>query len=220
MSPVGNLSLIEILKVGGLVMDFLILCSLVVWAVIFERLWRYRRLHSALREFQLQALNALLRNDWTGLRSLCSHNADLPTARLTLTALERLSSKDERLRANWGEALERRRQLINQELRRNLWILGTIASAAPFIGLYGTVVGVLKSFNQMAQSGAGGFTVVAGGISEALVATAAGILVAVVALIAYNAFQTRWNALVLTIKLHTEELAEVLGASEGTLHGV
>jgi biopolymer transport protein ExbB/TolQ len=62
----------------------------------------------------------------------------------------------------------------------------------------------------MARTGAGGFAVVASGISESLVATAAGIVVAVVAVMSFNAFQTRWSHLVLTVRLQMEELAELL----------
>jgi biopolymer transport protein ExbB len=131
-----------------------------------------------------------------------------------MVGLERLSSNDRRIRAKWIEALERRRQLLNQDLKRNLWILGTIGSASPFIGLFGTVVGVLRSFQEMARTGSGGFAVVAAGISESLIATAAGIVVAVIAVMAFNAFQTRWNALVLTIRIHTEEFTEVLSSLE------
>lgn len=203
----------------------LLICSLLVWAVVFERLWRYRKLGEELRSFHLEALNTLLRNEWESLRSLCSRHPSLPTSRLISAALERLSAKDERLRERWQEALERRRQLVNQELRQNLWILGTIGSSAPFIGLFGTVVGILRSFQDMAQKGSGGFAVVAAGISESLVATAAGIVVAVVAVVAYNAFQTRLNHLVLTIKIHAEEFAEILDASSSSMargsgHGV
>ena len=78
-----------------------------------------------------------------------------------------------------------------QKLRKHLWILGTVASSAPFIGLLGTVIGIIKSFENMAIVGTGGFTVVAAGISEALVATALGLGVAIIALIFYNYFQTR-----------------------------
>ena len=117
---------------------------------------------------------------------------------------------DERVRARWQEAMERKRSLINQELRGSLWILGTIGSASPFIGLFGTVVGILGAFHNMASSGSGGFAVVASAISEALIATAAGIVVAVIAVLAYNAFQTRWSALVLNVRIQAEELAEML----------
>ena len=78
-----------------------------------------------------------------------------------------------------------------QKLKKHLWILGTVASSAPFIGLLGTVVGIIKSFESMAIAGTGGFAVVAAGISEALVATALGLAVAIIAVIFYNYFQTR-----------------------------
>lgn len=197
----------------------LLACSLAAWAVVFERLWRYHRLGQDLKTFHLEAIHALLRDEKESLRKLCSRMPHLPTARLVETALERLGSKDERMRQNWRTALERRRQLVNHELRGGLWILGTIGSAAPFIGLFGTVVGILRSFNDMARTGAGGFTVVAAGISESLIATAAGIVVAVVAVMAYNAFQTRWSALVLMIRVQTEELAEMLEPGSGEKQG-
>jgi biopolymer transport protein ExbB len=206
----------EMVAAGGFAMYPLVICSLVAWAVIFERLWRYRRLGHELRFFHVEAVNALLRNEPDGLRSLCAQHPALPTSVLLKTGLERLGAKDERLRKQWHEAMERRRQLVNQDLRRHLWMLGTIGSSAPFIGLFGTVVGILRSFHQMAKTGSGGFAVVAAGISESLIATAAGIVVAVVAVVAYNAFQTRWNTLVLTIRLQMEELAEMLGQLHGS----
>lgn len=190
----------------------LLICSIAVWVVIFERLFRYRKLGTELRSFHLEAMNALLRDEREALRRICDDNPDLPTSRLILLALERQSAKDERVRGRWLEAIERRRVLMNQELRQGLWILGTIGSSAPFIGLFGTVVGILRSFQEMARTGAGGFAVVAAGISEALIATAAGIVVAVVAVMAYNAFQTRCASLILLIKIQMEELAEVLGS--------
>lgn len=208
-----NTSLWEMIRHGGMTMIPLVLFSLVGWAVIFERSWRYRSLYEELRSFHLQAMNALLRKEWDDVKKLCDQNEGLPTAELLKTAIDRLNAKDERLRANWLEAVDRRRQVLNQELRKNLWMLGTIASAAPFIGLAGTVVGILQAFSEMARKGAGGFAVVAAGISEALIATAAGIIVAVVAVVAFNALQTRWSRFVLLIRIQTEEFAEILEAS-------
>lgn len=200
---------------GGYTLYVLILCSLLVWGIIFERLWTYRRLGETLRAFHLEASNQLLRNDFGALRRLCNQNFRLPTAQLLMEAMERLSSKDNRLKEKWQEAIERKRLLLNLELRQNLWILGTIGSAAPFIGLFGTVVGILRSFQEMARSGSGGFAVVAAGISEALVATAAGIIVAVIAVMAFNAFQTKWSQLVLLIRVQIEELSEILVSYDG-----
>jgi biopolymer transport protein ExbB len=195
---------------GGFAMVPLLLCSLAIWVVIFERLWSFRKLGRDLRPFHLEALNAVIRGDAGQLRELCRRHPGLPTSQLVLVALDRRESRDPRLRATWREAQERSRQLANQELRRFLWILGTIGSSAPFIGLFGTVIGILRSFQDMARTGSGGFAIVAAGISESLVATAAGIVVAVIAVVAYNAFQTHWNTLVLRIRVQTEELAELL----------
>jgi biopolymer transport protein ExbB len=206
----NNHNLWALIANGGFSLYLLLFCSLIVWGVIFERLWSYRRLGQNLRDFHLEATNTLLRSDLNALQSLCHEHSDLPAAKLLLTALDRLNSKDSRLRLRWLEAVERKRQLLNQELRKNLWILGTIGSAAPFIGLFGTVVGILRSFQEMAKAGSGGFAVVAAGISESLIATAAGIIVAVIAVMAFNAFQTRWANLVLMIRTQTEELTEIL----------
>ncbi len=216
-------SLWNLIVSGGFVMYPLVICSLVVWGVIFERLWSFYHLSRGLRSFHLEAMNTLLRSDLDALRGVCHQHPQLPTAILLLTALERLGAKDHRLRPSWRDALERRRQSLNQELRQNLWLLGTIGSAAPFIGLFGTVVGILRSFQEMARTGSGGFAVVAAGISESLVATAAGIVVAVIAVMSFNAFQTRWGHLVLTVRLQTEELVELLDLltdSGGSNHGV
>jgi biopolymer transport protein ExbB len=212
MTADSTFSLFDLLKSGGFVMIPLLLCSFAVWGVIFERLWSFRRLKSALQAFHTEAIHLLLRGDRAALESLCRKSPELPTSLLVSVALERLASRDDRIRANWQGAVERRRLILNQELRQNLWILGTIGSAAPFIGLFGTVVGILRAFQEMAKTGAGGFTVVAAGISESLVATAAGIVVAVIAVMAYNAFQTRLGGLVLAVRLQTEELVEMLAA--------
>lgn len=205
--------MLNLFQSGGLIMYPLAILSLVVWAVIFERLWRYRKLGHELRGFHLEAINLILHGDLDRLRNLANSRSDLPSAQLMTTAIDRISAKgpeSEQLRKGWVMAVERRRQMINQDLRKNLWLLGTIGSSAPFIGLFGTVVGVLRSFGDIAKTGAGGFAIVAGGISEALIATAAGIVVAVVAVMAYNAFLVRWSSLVLTLRLQTEEWVELL----------
>ena len=124
-------SMWEIFKHGGLTMIPLVICSLIGWAVILERAWRFRKLGSDLKSFHLEAMNGLLRQEWDEVKKLCARNEGIPTAELLKTAMDRLDAKDDRLRANWLEAVDRRRQMLNQELRKNLWMLGTIASAAP-----------------------------------------------------------------------------------------
>ena len=86
---------------------------------------------------------------------------------------------------------ERAMVMFEQELRRGLSWLATIATSSPFIGLFGTIFGIMNSFRGMARTGSGGIGAVAGGISEALITTAVGILVAVIALWCYNYLNSR-----------------------------
>jgi len=86
---------------------------------------------------------------------------------------------------------ERAKTLFNQELRRGLRILATIATSAPFIGLFGTIFGIINAFRGMQLTGSGGIGAVAGGIAEALVTTAVGIGVAVLALWVFNTLNSR-----------------------------
>jgi len=112
---------------------------------------------------------------------------------------------------------ERRRLEENRILKRNIWVLGTIGASAPFIGLFGTVVGIIKSFHQMAVMGTGGFSVVAAGISEALVATALGLVVAIIAVIFYNYLQIKVGNLDAVLRVG---LGKVLEAAQlGGIHG-
>src|SRR5262249_5684227 len=109
--------------------------------------------------------------------------------------------------------VDRARLRISLDMKVRLWILGTIGATAPFIGLYGTVVGIMAAFRSISEHGGGGFTVVSQGISEALVTTAAGILVAVVAVILYNYFNQRLARIAIEFKILTEEFLEALRGS-------
>jgi len=80
-------------------------------------------------------------------------------------------------------------------LSDKLWLIGSTASLSPFIGLFGTVVGIIKSFSSLAEAGKGGFAIVSADLSEALIATAAGIFVAIIASFSYNYFTQRVNIL-------------------------
>ncbi|MBI4668329.1 MAG: MotA/TolQ/ExbB proton channel family protein [Elusimicrobia bacterium] len=100
--------------------------------------------------------------------------------------LERLTGAEERERAAQNEIMR-----IAAPLENRLAILGTIASTAPFIGLFGTVIGIIRSFRAVSLSMSGGHAVVANGIAEALIATAIGLGVAIPAYAAYNYFNRR-----------------------------
>jgi biopolymer transport protein ExbB/TolQ len=103
---------------------------------------------------------------------------------------------------------ERAATMYEQELKRGLAILATIATSAPFIGLFGTISGIINAFRGMALTGSGGIGAVAGGISEALVTTAFGIAVAIIALWCYNTLNTRIEVYVAEMNNTTSQVVD------------
>lgn len=109
-----------------------------------------------------------------------------------------------------ARALERQAQREQQNLKRGINLLASVGSTAPFIGLLGTVVGIINAFQQMALTGSGGLAIVSAGISEALVATAFGLLVAIPAVIAFN-FMSGWvDARMVDMTESANELLDVV----------
>ena len=182
------LSFIEIINRGAIATYPLIVMSILSVAVILERLWSLRDAGGASEQMADSLLDSVKQGRKDLALALCRQNQRFAAARLFLAALTHGDGANlERATAFMNEAIFAE----GQRLKKNLWILGTVASSAPFIGLLGTVVGIIKSFESMAVAGTGGFAVVAAGISEALVATALGLAVAIIAVIFYNYFQTR-----------------------------
>src|SRR5918996_6324618 len=183
-----GLNLIEIIHKGALATYPLILLSVISVTVVFERLWSLRNIRSTTLRIAESLFDPIQKGQRDLAVAICKQNSHCPAGRIFLNVLEREGSQRlETANAFAAEAMFEE----TQKLRKHLWILGTVASSAPFIGLLGTVIGIIKSFESMAVSGTGGFGVVAAGISEALVATALGLAVAIVAVIFYNYFQTR-----------------------------
>ena len=109
-----------------------------------------------------------------------------------------------------ARALERQAQREQQNLKRGLNLLATVGSTAPFVGLLGTVVGIINAFQQMAATGSGGLGTVSAGISEALVTTAFGLLVAIPAVMAYNYMQGWVDARMVDMTESSNELLDAV----------
>ena len=161
----------------------LILSSVLSVAVIVERTLFFARMQFNFPQFVQQLTSFLIKNDVDGARELCKTT----TAFEADMALRGLEQKDRGAKA-MAETMEGYLVGNKQVLDRGLVVLGTLGNNAPFIGLFGTVVGIIMAFNDLANNPAGGPQVVMAGISEALVATAVGLIVAIPAVIAYNAF--------------------------------
>jgi len=107
-------------------------------------------------------------------------------------------------------AIERNMLIIVTELKRGLGVLATVGATAPFVGLLGTTIGIVNSFQGMAVSGSGGLGSISAGISEALISTAFGLLVAIPAVWAYNYFQVKIDNLIAEMTYVSKEMVDYL----------
>ena len=196
----------EIVRDGGVAMWIIIVASVVVVTLALERaaaLWRFMDKARALGDTVKRCLS---KGAVAEGRTACERSRS-PLADVFLVGFERHGrGTDQSLIA----AVDRERQKVLLGLKSRLWMLGTVGAVAPFVGLYGTVVGIMGAFRNISAKGQGGFTVVSRGISEALVATAAGILVAVLAVFIYNFFNQLMGRMSIEMKLLIEEYLEVL----------
>ncbi|MFN2426124.1 MAG: MotA/TolQ/ExbB proton channel family protein [Candidatus Binatia bacterium] len=210
-----SISIIDLIQQGWYVTYPLIAMSVMVTSILIERIWLMRGMAAGIEEVTESACASLGAGDQAGAAgAVDSAMAASPAARVyaPLFPLLGRSSADDLL-----EFGERRRLDEVRRLKGNIWLLGTVAASAPFIGLLGTVIGIIKSFHQMAVMGTGGFAVVAAGISEALVATALGLLVAILALLFFNYFQVRIGNIDTMLRVGLGRFVEA-GAVAGT-HG-
>lgn len=188
----------------------IIVCSIIAVAIILERLWTLqdkRILPPDLARKATALLEAGQLNDKM-LQSLANNS---PLGRVLAALLE----YRDRPHAVLVERVEDTGRHVAYELERYLNTLGTIAGVAPLLGLLGTVSGIIKSFNAVTAGGLGDPQALSGGIAEALVCTAAGLSVAIPALIAFRYLRGRVERLVIAIEKEVMRLTDALGNEAG-----
>lgn len=181
----------------------LLVFSVITWAIVIERTFFFIKVRRQIGGLGNSLLKDLRSGD-TAAAKLLLQNQKPELTEVFLPAVEPKKNKDLAERN-----VDRSRVRLMGYFKKNLWLLGTVASASPFVGLLGTVVGIVKAFHEMSEKGAGGFSVVAGGISEALIATAAGLIVAIIALVTYNIFVNTANQTLSSLKLTLDELLDL-----------
>jgi biopolymer transport protein ExbB/TolQ len=201
-------SFLDIIQLGGFTMYILLICSIVTVTVIVERLMYFKK-KSRIRcvDIMRPLAEALSRNDLARACALCEKD-DTPFANVAGAGLKAADKSREKI----ANAMDRQISAEVMELERSLSVLGTIGSTVVYIGLFGTVLGIIRSFQQIAESagGAGGMDTVIAGIAEALICTATGILVAVPAVIAYNLFTKRVENFTTDMELVASETGDLL----------
>jgi biopolymer transport protein ExbB len=171
---------------GNWVILLLLLASIGSVAVMFER-WRVFRANRSRGDELAPLLAGRLSAGDTASALEVARGFNCLEGRVAAAGLEAFAMGREAVADILASALIRERNL----LERRLIVLGTLGNNAPFVGLFGTVLGIIKAFNDLAITGSAGVSVVMAGISSALVATAFGILVAIPAVIANNYFRSR-----------------------------
>jgi biopolymer transport protein ExbB len=211
----ANINLLDLIQQGWYATYPLILFSVMMMSIFIERVWSLRGLSSGIQNFTEDVCEHLRKGDLGSASKLIeSSQTRAPAARIYLGLLPLIRKGNIEEILEYGE---RRRLDEGRLLKRNIWILGTIGASAPFIGLFGTVIGIIKAFHQMAVMGTGGFAVVAAGISEALIATALGLIVAIIAVIFFNFMQVKIANLDTLLRVG---LGKVLEAADlGGVHG-
>ena len=196
----------DFLAKGGVIALPLVLASIVAVAVILERFFSTRRSKILPKNLDLQISELVRAGKIEEAISICRRD-DSPLARILVSGLRRISaSKGVIPRDELLEAVELTGKRELTTLQKYIGVLGTIAAIAPLLGLLGTVMGIIKTFSVIELHGIGNPQLLAGGISEALIATAAGICIAVPAVIFYRFFLSRSRALGLELEETTHAI--------------
>jgi biopolymer transport protein ExbB len=201
----------EIVTAGGIVMVPIILCSILAVAITLERLWTLREQ----RVVPIELTDKVWQ--WVENRALSDkqilalqHHS--PLGRVLAAGL----ANRHRDRTVMIEAIEDAGRHVTHDLERFLNMLGTIASISPLLGLLGTVTGMIRTFKAITVAGVGNPASMAGGIAEALITTAAGLLVAIPALVAYRYLRGRVDALIVQMEKESIKLVQAIDRTSGT----
>ncbi|MGD0919471.1 MAG: MotA/TolQ/ExbB proton channel family protein [Thermodesulfobacteriota bacterium] len=197
---------LEILQIGGFTMYILLFCSILSITILLERVIYYRRLSKTRRhEFMMRIRRALKSGNIERAIEVCK-DTRAPFANVICSGLELLDGNAKGM----PNAMEREITIETTKLERYTSIVGTIGNTAVYIGLFGTVLGIIRAFHDIAAAGAGGMSIVIGGVAEALVCTATGLFVAIPAVIAFNYFAKKVDHFIDDMELCASELIDMI----------
>ena len=197
--------MLELIKAGGLLMWPILVCSVISLAIIIERFWSLQQKRIAPKHLVAQVWQ------WAKVghldnRRIQNLSISSPLGRILAAGLVNRAHEREVMK----ESIEEIGRQVAHSLDRFLNTLGTIASITPLLGLLGTVIGMIKVFAVITTHGVGDASILAGGISEALLTTAAGLSVAIPTLMFHRYFRGKVNDLVMTMEQEALKMVEVM----------
>jgi len=220
-----ELSLYEIWEsmsfLSRLVAISLLVMGVASFAVIIERVWVLRRVDRESMEFAGKSRPLFAGGDAEAIKELAQRFPKNPLARLTSLGISTFRANAHGREVSAAELtrreLARKLELYSAEGRRGMGMLASIGSTAPFIGLFGTVIGIIVAFQGIASAGGGGIAAVSAGIAEALIVTAVGLIVAITSVLFFNYLSGRFDRLDMQMQHAAGELIDYLEGAHG--HG-
>jgi biopolymer transport protein ExbB len=200
--------MLEIIQAGGIVMIPLILCSILAVAITLERLWTLQRRRVVPADL-VDKIWGWVENHSLSDKQILALQQHSPLGRILAAGLV----NRHRDRSLMIEAIEDAGRHVAHELERYLTALGTIAAISPLLGLLGTVTGMIRTFKAITTAGVGNPAAMAGGISEALITTAAGLMIAIPALVAYRYLRRVVDSHVIEMEKESLKLVQALDRS-------
>jgi biopolymer transport protein ExbB len=194
---------------GGYLMYPILICSVLTLAILFERLFALRRSRIIPEKFIIEVSDLVRQGRMEDAMTKCRLN-DSSISRVLMAGISRHGKPHQQIK----EAIEDVGRLEAANLERYLTILGTIAGIAPLLGLLGTVTGMIKAFSVISHAGIGNPQMLAGGISEALITTAAGLTVAIPAFVFYKLLRSRVDKRILRMERVSLDMLDLISQEE------
>ena len=204
-------SVLDLIQMGGVTMYVLLACGVLSLAVILQRGYVYWRHSLDCDQFLADIKKALDKGAFEAAISICRIK-NVPAALVVWAGLEKAGQPERRIE----EAMDREILKEVLELERYTSIVGIIGKVAVYIGLFGTVLGIIRAFHSISVLESGGLSVVIGGVSEALICTATGLLIAVPSVVAHSLFMRRVDALAADMQYCASTVLEYLTVPSGT----
>lgn len=198
----------ELIQSGGWLMVPIIICSVIAIAIIIDRFWSLRPSRISPPNLLPQTWSKIKNNEFSK-KDLKALQSGSPLGQIMSAGIASASGG----RSVMTESVEQAASHVIHDMERYLNSLGTIATITPLLGLLGTVIGMIKVFNEIMSQGTGNASLFAGGISEALITTAAGLIVSIPALMFYRMFVRRIETLVVELERESIKLVDALYTS-------
>ncbi len=189
----------DLFEKGGPVMYPLLACSIIAMTVVIERLLFWLR-EDMRRDQSLvdRVLNLCQKGDWSGVKAMVEDSRDYVIRILVTGILHREFSMIKAMESAGAEEIKR--------MRRFMAILDTMITVAPLLGIFGTVLGIISSFDLLGAAGIEHPQIVTAGIAQALITTAAGLAIAILSVFPYNYFNARVENAAITIEKYATSL--------------